>query len=230
MHTRYSRKAQKEKGRKKFGGQRLGVTPKSWLTPKSWAASRSFHVWGGLGGWDLSEVWRASWALHGGCMVMWEGFKTGLLLSSSFVVIVLRGNLFMGVTLCVWGNFCVVGGTPHLKVTPKKSRYPKNETGNADLYQLARHTSDKYHPPKPPHTWNDPLAAAGCSFEFFSENIYIIHMRWSCRKSTENNKIKNEQPPFKCQPAFGSHSQSLTNQFFSSFFFVSLSCASRMHD
>ena len=45
-------------------------------------------------------------------MVLWEELKTGLLLSSSVVVIVLRGNLFFGVTLCVWGNFCVSGGTP----------------------------------------------------------------------------------------------------------------------
>ena len=38
MHTRNSRKAHKEKRRKIFVGQRLGVTPKSksWLTPKRW--------------------------------------------------------------------------------------------------------------------------------------------------------------------------------------------------
>ena len=34
MHRRSSRKAHEEKQRKKFVGQSLGVTPKSWLTPK----------------------------------------------------------------------------------------------------------------------------------------------------------------------------------------------------
>ena len=29
------------------------------------AASTSFHVWGGLGGWDCMRGWRASWAVHG---------------------------------------------------------------------------------------------------------------------------------------------------------------------
>ena len=41
-------------------------------------------------------------------------------------------------------------------------------------------------------------------------------------------KIPNEQPAFGCQPAFGSHSQSLTNKLFSSFFFVRLTWASCM--
>ena len=39
MRTRGSRKTHKEqrrKKKKKFVGQRLGVTPKSWLTPKRW--------------------------------------------------------------------------------------------------------------------------------------------------------------------------------------------------
>ena len=36
MHTRGSGKAHEEKRRNKFVGQRLGVTPKSWLTPKRW--------------------------------------------------------------------------------------------------------------------------------------------------------------------------------------------------
>ena len=35
MQTRGSRKVHEEKGRKKFVGQQLGLTPKSWLTPKS---------------------------------------------------------------------------------------------------------------------------------------------------------------------------------------------------
>ena len=55
-------------------------------------------------------------------------------------------------------------------------------------------------------------------------------MRCSCRKKYKNNKIPNEQPAFRCQPAFGSHSQLLTNKLFSSFFFISLSCASHAHD
>ena len=41
------------------------------------------------------------------------------------------------------------------------------------------------------------------------------------------NKIPNEQPAFKCQPAFGSHSQLLTNNFFFIFphaFYMSLLC------
>ena len=49
----------------------------------------------------------------------------------------------------------------------------------------------------------------------------------ACRK---NNKIPNEQPAFGCQQAFGSHSHSLTNKLFSSFFFTSLTWAFRMHD
>ena len=47
----------------------------------------------------------------------------------------------------------------------------------------------------------------------------------------KNNKIPNEQPAFRCRPAFRSHSKLLTNKLFSSFFFiflpkpfVSLSC------
>ena len=39
-----------------------------------------------------------------------------------------------------------------------------------------------------------------------------------------------EQPAFGCQPAIESHSQLLTNKLFSSFFFVSLLWASRVHD
>ena len=41
-------------------------------------------------------------------------------------------------------------------------------------------------------------------------------------------KIPNEQPAFGCQPAFGSHSQSLTNELFSSFFLMRLTWASCM--
>ena len=36
------------------------------------AASTSSQVSRSLAGQDLSEVWRASWAAHGGCMVLWE--------------------------------------------------------------------------------------------------------------------------------------------------------------
>ena len=36
MRTRGSCKASEEKWRKKFVGQQLGVTPRSWLTPKRW--------------------------------------------------------------------------------------------------------------------------------------------------------------------------------------------------
>ena len=43
-------------------------------------------------------------------------------------------------------------------------------------------------------------------------------------------KIPNEQPAFGCQPAFGSHSQLLTNKLFSSFFFTSLTWASHTYD
>ena len=43
-------------------------------------------------------------------------------------------------------------------------------------------------------------------------------------------KIPNEQPAIGCQPAFGSHSQSLKNKLFSSFFFMRLTWASRAHD
>ena len=49
-------------------------------------------------------------------------------------------------------------------------------------------------------------------------------------KWSKNNKIPNEQPAFRCQPAFGSHSQSLTNKLFSLFFFMRPTWASRAHD
>ena len=35
MHTRGLQEAYEQKRGKNFVGQRLGVTPKSWLTPKS---------------------------------------------------------------------------------------------------------------------------------------------------------------------------------------------------
>ena len=56
----------------------------------------------------------------------------------------------------------------------------------------------------------------------FQKTFCVMHMRRPCKKRTKNNKIPNEQPAFGCQPAFGSHSQSLTNKLFSSFFFMSL--------
>ena len=67
-------------------------------------------------------------------------------------------------------------------------------------------------------------------FNVFSWQICVIHMSMLCTKKLKFNKIPNEQPAFRCQPAFWSHSQSLTNKLFSSFFFVSLSYASRAHD
>ena len=50
------------------------------------------------------------------------------------------------------------------------------------------------------------------------------------RPMKKNDKNPNEQPDFGCQPAFGSHSQSLTNKLFSLFFFMRLTWASHMHD
>ena len=44
MRKRGSRKAREEKRKKKFVGQRLGVTPKSWLTPKRWLLIWNFFV------------------------------------------------------------------------------------------------------------------------------------------------------------------------------------------
>ena len=49
-----------------------------------------------LAGQELPEVLPATWAVHGGCMVLWEEIKTGLLLSSSVVVIILRVTCFQG--------------------------------------------------------------------------------------------------------------------------------------
>ena len=47
MHTRGSCKDHEEKRRKKFVGQPLGMTPKSWLTPKSWTKFQmSNQHWG----------------------------------------------------------------------------------------------------------------------------------------------------------------------------------------
>ena len=59
----------------------------------------------------------------------------------------------------------------------------------------------------------------------FQRTFYIMHMSCSYRKKYKNNKIPNKQPASACQPAFENHSQSLTNNVFSSFFFLSLSCA-----
>ena len=53
----------------------------------------------------------------------------------------------------------------------------------------------------------------------FSSCVREAHVRLTKKNDP------NEQTVFGCQPAFGSHSQSLTNKLFSSFFFVSLSCA-----
>ena len=65
--------------------------------------------------------------------------------------------------------------------------------------------------------------------------FFIMHMRGSCKTHVEKwrkkfNKIPNEQPAFRCQPAFRSYSQSLTNKLFSSFFFMSLTWASHVHN
>ena len=38
--------------------------------------------------------------------------------------------------------------------------------------------------------------------------------RWKTLENDEKSNISNEQPAFGCQPAFGSHSQSLTNKLF----------------
>ena len=59
------------------------------------------------------------------------------------------------------------------------------------------------------------------------KTFWVMHMRRPCRKK---NKIPNEQPVFGCQPTFGSHSHSRTNKLFSSFFFMSITFASRTHD
>ena len=58
-----------------------------------------------------------------------------------------------------------------------------------------------------------------CSFLFF-----FLHEPLMCMTQNVLWIIPNEQP------AFGSHSQSLTNKLYSLFFFMSLTCASRMHD
>ena len=47
----------------------------------------------------------------------------------------------------------------------------------------------------------------------------------SCAREAHVRGMKkkaNVQPAFRCQPAFGSHSQSLTNKLFSLFFFMRL--------
>ena len=43
----------------------------------------------------------------------------------------------------------------------------------------------------------------------FGETNQLTAWVTHVEKSTKNNKIPNEQPAFGCQPAFGSHSQSL---------------------
>ena len=61
---------------------------------------------------------------------------------------------------------------------------------------------------------------------------YFCSWTWEdhVEKQSRNNKIPNEQSAFGCQPAFASHSQSLTNKLFSLFFFMGLTWASRPHD
>ena len=71
---------------------------------------------------------------------------------------------------------------------------------------------------------------AGCScgilvIYFVRKHLMSCTQAHMYKKITKNFKIPNEQPAFRCQPDFGSHSQSLTNKLFSSFFFASLSCA-----
>ena len=66
------------------------------------------------------------------------------------------------------------------------------------------------------------------NFFFYMSNACAWRKMFSER--SKNNKISNEQPAFRCQPAFGSHSQLLTNKLFSSFIFMHLTWASRTHD
>ena len=58
----------------------------------------------------------------------------------------------------------------------------------------------------------------------------VMHMSCPCTERTKKNKILNEQPGFGCQPAFKSHSQSLTNKLFSSIFFMILTWTLHTHD
>ena len=72
---------------------------------------------------------------------------------------------------------------------------------------------------------NDPTSHLGIRMRALKyHDSIIMHMRSACRKknkkqqkTTKNNKIPNEQPAFRCLPAFGIHSQSLTNKLFLSF-------------
>ena len=63
-----------------------------------------------------------------------------------------------------------------------------------------------------------------CTFFYMSNEC-----EW-CKCSLKNYKNPNERPAFGCQPAFGSHSQSLTNKLFSSIFFMRLTWASHAND
>ena len=69
---------------------------------------------------------------------------------------------------------------------------------------------------------------AGCSFIILL--FLIIFDCFSTWASHEANQKSKWATSFWVQPAFGSHSQSLTNKLFSSFLFVCLTWASRMHD
>ena len=53
-----TREALDEKRRKKFVGQRLGVTPKSWLTPKCWLLIWNFAVFCSFCYMSVSCAWR----------------------------------------------------------------------------------------------------------------------------------------------------------------------------
>ena len=57
MRTRGLREAYEQKRRKKFVGQRLGVTPKSWLTPKRWLLIWNFVVFCSFSYMRFSCAW-----------------------------------------------------------------------------------------------------------------------------------------------------------------------------
>ena len=85
-------------------------------------------------------------------------------------------------------------------------------------------------------TWqsvNGFLVKKKASVVYFDHKHLLAHA-FACSKTMKNIgkswKIPNEEPAFRCQPAFGSHSQSLTNKLFFSIFFIGLSWAFCAHD
>ena len=105
MRTRGSCETHEEKRRKKFVGQRLGVTPKSWLTPKRWLLIWIFVTFffiflheshmSLLWAWSFSNVFHHFWMRR-----RWSKYSTYDVQTSA--VQSLAANLLTGIAVENW--------------------------------------------------------------------------------------------------------------------------------